>query len=158
MCLLPCAIPAQLVFAVHPPAWKNSRTSVSVLIPRPAASEGRNFGPGRVFAQPALKHSRMTMGSSPYPQDLFSLLPRSKTPWTEFVFSFGTQALLIAFALWVQILSPEILHPAGQNYHAIELVPTPAPVNHEPQPLPQLQKPVEVAELDPAPAALRLPA
>ena len=42
-----------------------------------------------------------------------------------------------------------------KDYHAIELVPTPVPVNHEPQR--QLRTPV-VAKLDPPPAALRLPA
>ena len=100
----------------------------------------------------------MIKGSSASSQALFSLLPESRTPWTEFVFSFGTQSLLIAFLLWVRLLNPEIVRPAEQTYGAIALVPTPAPVNHQPQPLRQLQKPVEVAKLDPIPAALRLPA
>ena len=100
----------------------------------------------------------MNMGLPASSQFLFSPLPDSRTPWTEFLFSYGTQSLLIAFVLWVRILNPEILRPAEQNYRAIELVPTPAPVNHEPQPLRQLQKRVEVAKLDPAPAAMHLPA
>src|SRR5579864_3098235 len=100
----------------------------------------------------------MNKGFSASPQVRFSLLPESRTPWTEFVFSFGTQSLLIAFVLWVRLLIPEILRPPEQTYHAIQLVPTPAPVNHEPQPVRQLQKPVQFAELDPPPAALRLPA
>jgi TonB family protein len=100
----------------------------------------------------------MNKGFSASPQVLFSLLPESKTPWTEFIFSFATQSLLIAFLLWVRLLTPEILRPPEQTYRAIELVPTPAPVNHEPQPVRQLEKPVEVAKLDPPPAALRLPA
>jgi len=91
-------------------------------------------------------------------QVLFSLLPESRTPWSEFVFSYATQSLLIAFLLWVRLLTPQVLRPPEQNYRAIELVPTPAPVNHDPQPLRQLQRPVEVAHLDPPPAALRLPA
>ena len=99
----------------------------------------------------------MTKGFSASPQVPFSLLPQSRTPWTEFVLSFGTQSLLIAFLLWVRLLSPEILRPPDQTYRAIGLVPAPVPVNHEPQPLRQLQKPVEVAQLDPPPAALRLP-
>jgi TonB family protein len=98
----------------------------------------------------------MTKGFSASPQVRFSLLPEPRTPWTEFVFSFGSQSLLIAFVLWVRVLNPEILRPPEQTYRAIQLVPTPAPVNHEPQR--QLQKPVEVAELNPSPAALRLPA
>jgi TonB family protein len=100
----------------------------------------------------------MNKGFSPSPRVPFPLLPEWRTPWTEFVFSFGIQSLLIAFALWVHILNPEILRPLQQSYRAIELVPTPIPVNHEPQPLRPLQKPVEVAELDPPPATLHLPA
>jgi TonB family protein len=100
----------------------------------------------------------MNKGFAASSQLQFSLLPQSRTPWTEFVFSFSTQSLLIAFLLWVRLLNPEILRPAEQTYRAIALVPTPAPVNHDPQPLRHFQKPVEVAELDPPPAALRLPA
>ncbi len=100
----------------------------------------------------------MSKGFAASPQLQFSLLPQSRTPWTEFVFSFGAQSLLIAFLLWVRLLNPEMLRPAEQTYRAIALVPTPAPVNHDPQPVRHFQKPVEVAELDPPPAALRLPA
>jgi TonB family protein len=64
--------------------------------------------------------------------------------------------IAIAIFVWVPLLHPEILDPPKRDYHAIELVPTPVPVNHEPQR--QLPKPVLVAELDPPPAALRLPA
>jgi TonB family protein len=88
----------------------------------------------------------------------FALLPQSRTPWTEFGFSFGTQSLLIVFMLWMRLLSPQILEPSVQTYRAIELVPTPLPVNHQPQPLRPSPKPVEVAKLDPPPSALRLPA
>jgi len=77
-------------------------------------------------------------------------------PWTEFVMSYGTQAVVIAILVWIPVLHPEILEGPKKDYHAIELVPTPVPVNHTPQR--QLPKPVVVAELDPPPAALRLPA
>jgi len=77
-------------------------------------------------------------------------------PWTEFVLSYGTQAVVIAILVWIPVLHPEILEGPKKDYHAIELVPTPVPVNHTPQR--QLPKPVVVAELDPPPAALRLPA
>src|SRR5271169_4979561 len=86
----------------------------------------------------------------------FSSLPQWKMPWSEFVFSYGTQAVVIAIFVWVPVLHPEIMEGPKRDYHAIELVPTPVPVNHTPQR--QLPKPVLVADLDPPPAALRLPA
>lgn len=89
--------------------------------------------------------------------NLFSPLPRWRTPWSELVLSYGTQAVVIAVLVWVPLLHPEILEAPKRDYHAIELVPTPVPVNHEPQrQLPP--KPVLVAKLDPPPAALRLAA
>jgi len=96
------------------------------------------------------------MGSSVPKSDMFSSLPRWNTPWSEFVLSYGTQAAIIAVFIWVPLLHPEILEGPTRDYHAIELVPTPVPVNHEPQK--QLPKPVLVAKLDPPPAVLRLAA
>lgn len=88
---------------------------------------------------------------------LFSSLPRWKAPWHEFVLSYGTQAALIAILVWIPVLHPEILESPQKDYHAIELVPTPVPVNHEPQH--QLPRQILQAKLDPPPAAaLRLPA
>jgi len=76
-------------------------------------------------------------------------------PLSEFVLSYGVQALLIAILVWIPVLHLEVLEAPARDYHAVELVPTPVPVNHTPQR--QLPKPVEVAQLDPPPAALRLP-
>src|SRR5438270_11333446 len=87
---------------------------------------------------------------------LFSSLPRWRAPWYEFVLSYGAQAVIIAILIWIPALHPEILESPKKDYHAIELVSTPVPVNHTPQR--QLQRPVDVASLDPPPAALRLPA
>jgi TonB family protein len=90
---------------------------------------------------------------------LFSSLPKWKAPWSEFVLSYGVQVIIIAILAWIPVLNPEILEQPKKDYHAIELVPTPVPVNHEPQP--QLPKPVLAAKLDPIdppPSALRLPA
>jgi TonB family protein len=56
----------------------------------------------------------------------------------------------------IPILHPEIMEQPKKDYHAIELVPTPVPVNHTPQK--QLPKPVMVAKFDPPPAALHLAA
>jgi periplasmic protein TonB len=83
---------------------------------------------------------------------LFSTLPRWRTPWSEFFFSYGTQAIIVAIFVWIPVLHPEILEAPKRDYHAIELVPTPVPVNHEPQR--QLPKPVVVAKLDPPPVAV----
>jgi TonB family protein len=86
---------------------------------------------------------------------LFSSLPPWRTPWSELVLSYGVQAVVIVILAWIPVLHPEILEGPKKDYHAIELVPTPVPVNHAPQR--QLPKPVLVARLDPPPAALRLP-
>ena len=96
------------------------------------------------------------MASQSLESGLFSSLPRWKMPWSELVFSYGTQAVVIAIFVWIPLLHPEILEGPKHDYHAIELVPTPVPVNHEPQR--QLPKPVLVAKLDPPPAAFRLAA
>ena len=78
-------------------------------------------------------------------------------PWSEFLFSYGAQAIAVAIFVWVPLLHPEIVHEASHDRLAIELVPTPVPVNHEPQR--RLPKPVLMAKLDPpAPNALHLAA
>jgi TonB family protein len=98
------------------------------------------------------------MGSSVSQQGLFSLLPEPKKPWSEVAVSFGVQAAAVALLVWVRLLHPEILEDPVRDYHAIELVPTPVPVNHEPQPIRRFTPPPQVAELDPPAEALRLPA
>jgi TonB family protein len=62
--------------------------------------------------------------------------------------------VVIAILVWIPVLHPEVLEGPKKDYHAIELVPTPVPENHEPQR--QLRTPV-IAKLEPPPAALRLP-
>jgi TonB family protein len=88
--------------------------------------------------------------------NLFTPLPAWKMPWSELFWSYGAQAIVIAILVWIPVLHPEIMEGPKKDYHAIELVPTPVPVNHTPQR--QLPKPVLVAKLDPPPEALRLPA
>jgi TonB family protein len=97
------------------------------------------------------------MGSLASQAGLFSLLPERKTPWSEFVVSFTTQAVAVGVLVWVSLLHPEVLRPPVHDYHAIELVPTPVPVNHAPQRQLTRPLPVEVARLDPAPEALHVP-
>jgi TonB family protein len=97
------------------------------------------------------------MGSSAPDTYLFSSLPKWKAPWYEFLLSYGVQAALVAVLVWIPVFHPEILEQPKRDYHAIELVPTPVPVNHTPQR--QLPRPVVMAKLDPPPvAALRVPA
>jgi TonB family protein len=98
------------------------------------------------------------MEYSPPQENLFSLLPKTRTPWTEFVFSTGGQACLIAFLVWLRLLQPAIVSGPEHTFRSIQLVSTPVPVNHQPQPLRPLPKPVFVANLDPSADALRLPA
>jgi TonB family protein len=99
----------------------------------------------------------MFMEFSTSPQGPFSMLPETRKPWTEFVCSMGTEAVAIAILLWIPVLRPQILQPPHRE-HAIQLVPTPVPVNHQPQPVRVLQKPILLARLDPPAEALRLPA
>ena len=94
------------------------------------------------------------------PQNMpFSLLPDSRPPWKEFVFSMVTQGGTIALLVWVGIFRPQILTPPARDYHAIALVSTPPPVNHQPAPVREFKVPEPVAHLDtPIPENLRLPA
>lgn len=96
------------------------------------------------------------MGSSASLNGPFCLLPETRKPWTEFAFGIGTQALLVLLLVSVPLFQPQILDAVRHDYHAIELVPTPAPVNHQPQPVRVFKQPVVVAHLDP-PVALHLP-
>ena len=98
------------------------------------------------------------MGSVAPQESLFSLLPEKRAPWTQFVLSTGVQALVVGLLLWARLLHPEILSPPEHTYRSVQLVATPVPVNHQPQPVRELPKPVVVAQLDPPTDALRLPA
>ena len=96
------------------------------------------------------------MASLTSESNLFTPLPSWRMPWSEFILSYGTQAIVIAILVSIPLVHPEILDPP-KRYNAIELVPTPVPVNHAPQrQLPP--KPVLVARVDPPPAALHLAA
>jgi TonB family protein len=89
----------------------------------------------------------------------FSLLPDRRPPWKEFLFSYAAQAALIALVVWVGALRAQHLTPPARDYHAIALVSTPPPVNHEPAPVREFKVPEPVAKLDtPIPQNLRLPA
>jgi TonB family protein len=92
------------------------------------------------------------MGYSASQPILFSLLPKTKTPWTEFAFGTGTQAAAIAFLVWARLLYPATVPAPEHSFRSVELVSTPVPVNHQPQPLP----PTLIAHVDPPPSALQI--
>jgi TonB family protein len=92
------------------------------------------------------------------PQTPFSLLPKTRTPWTEFVFSTGIQACVVAFLVWVRIMHPEVISAPDHPYLSTQLVSAPVPVSHEPQHVRPELRPIVVAKLDPPENALRLPA
>lgn len=96
------------------------------------------------------------MGYSSSQSGLFSLLPESRKPWTEFALSIACQSAAIALLLWVGVLHPEVLRPAEHTFRSVQLAPTPVPVNHTPQIPLRSERPVLVARLDPS-EALRLP-
>jgi TonB family protein len=91
--------------------------------------------------------------------ELFGLLPPSRPPWKEFLFSTVTQGGAAALLLWLGAMRPQILMPPAHDYHAVTLVSTPPPVNHQPAPVREFRLPPSVARLEaPIPDNLRLPA
>src|SRR5690348_2759820 len=84
----------------------------------------------------------------------FSMLPGRRQPWKECLLSMGAESLALLVFAWIGVLHPEVLDPPAHDYHFIQLVNTPPPVNHEPAPV-RLIKPPVVAQLETP--ALRLP-
>jgi TonB family protein len=91
-------------------------------------------------------------------ENLFSLLPERRAPWTEFIFGTGAQALAVALLIWVRLLYPSVVSSPEHTFRSVQLVSTPVPVNHEPQPERRLPPPPLVARLDPPEITLRAPA
>ena len=73
---------------------------------------------------------------------LFSLLPERRPPWKEFLFSFGLETLAVIALAWLGVLHPNILSAPSHDYHFVQLVPTPVPVDHEPAPVRMIRAPV----------------
>src|SRR3989475_1922536 len=94
------------------------------------------------------------MSQAPY-HGPFSMLPERRPPWKEFLFSMGAESVALLVLAWVGVLHPEVLAPPIHDYHFVQLVNTPPPVNHQPAPVRMIKPPV-VAERE-NPQALRLP-
>ena len=88
------------------------------------------------------------------------LLPKAKTRWERFVFSYGVQTLVVAFFVIVAIANPDVLTLPEHDYHFISLVNTPPPIPQTPQPVrnfpvAKVAEPVE--PVAPRPEAMRVP-
>ena len=86
------------------------------------------------------------------------MLPQRRVPWYEFVFSYGTQAVIIAIFVWVPLLHPEILETSEAILSLDVADPSSAAGESRTSAATSATEPVLVAKLDPPPAALRLPA
>src|SRR5437868_1713045 len=88
---------------------------------------------------------------------LFSLLPERRPPWKQFVFSFAVESVALFVLGWIGVLHPNVLRAPIHDYHFVQLVPTPVPVNHEPAPIRMIRAPVVARVPIPSPDALKLP-
>ena len=88
----------------------------------------------------------------------FSLLPERRAPWAEFALSMSTQTVALLALAWVGVLHPEMLVSPVHDYHFVQLVSTPPPINLRPAPLRVIPAPVTARLETPSPSALRIPA
>lgn len=95
------------------------------------------------------------MSTSARQETLFSLLPRTRTPWAEFAFSTGVQALAIAVLIGLRLLTP-VASPGDFGFRLITLVSMPEPVNHQPQPVVRIHL-AQTTRSDPPILTLRAP-
>jgi TonB family protein len=88
---------------------------------------------------------------------MFAPLTEKRPPWKEFLASLGFQTVALAGFLYLGLMHPQVLNLPARDYHFIQLVNTPPPVNHQPQPLRILRPPVTAQLVTPRPEALRVP-
>jgi TonB family protein len=72
----------------------------------------------------------------------FALLPDRRSPWREFGLSVAVQSAAILILVWVGVLHPDVLVPAGHDYHIVQLVSTSVPVRRDPAPVRVIPAPV----------------
>lgn len=85
------------------------------------------------------------------------ILPDPRARWQKFVFSYGVQSLVVAFALVVALVNPEILEMPMRDYHFISLVNNPPPIPQKPAPVRNFPTPKVAEVVIPRPEALRVP-
>jgi TonB family protein len=96
--------------------------------------------------------------SEMYQNAPFSLLPDRRPPWKQFVLTMGVQSIALFVLAWAAVLNLGVLEPPVHDYHFIQLVETPPPVNHEPAPVKEIPPPRVIAHLETPPAdVLRVP-
>jgi len=69
----------------------------------------------------------------------------------------GTQGLALLVIAWVGVLHPEVITAPIHDYHFVQLVSTPPPVNLEPAPVKVFKQPKLAELVVPSPQALRVP-
>ena len=52
------------------------------------------------------------------------------------------QAPVVALLIWVRLLYPSVVSPPEHTFRSVQLVSTPVPVNHQPQPVRHLRSPI----------------
>jgi len=96
------------------------------------------------------------MDSQPLEMTL-GILPDPRARWQKFVFSYGVQSVLVAIALVVAIMNPDLLEIPARDYHFVSLVNTPPPVPQKPAPVRTFPTPKVAEVVVPRPEALRVP-
>ncbi|HXM69002.1 MAG TPA: energy transducer TonB [Candidatus Acidoferrum sp.] len=91
------------------------------------------------------------------PENLFTLLPKTRTSWREFAFSIGTQSFAIGFLVFMHLLYPSVMSHTEHRLRPVFLLSTPVPLNHQPQILRKPSKPPKAAQAVAPAEALRLP-
>jgi TonB family protein len=73
---------------------------------------------------------------SPFPEtSSLGLLPERRPPWKEFGLGIVLESACVALFVWLAIIHPEVIVPPVQQFSAVRLVDTPAPVPREPAPV-----------------------
>src|SRR5947209_11181849 len=90
--------------------------------------------------------------------NVFALLPDAKPPWRKFLFSMGTEGLVVVLAAWAILSHPRAIDAMKRDYRLVTLEapipPSPTvPPKVTPKPLP---KPAEVKLPEPEPERIKV--
>lgn len=89
--------------------------------------------------------------------EVFALLPERKPPWEKFLFSLGTQSVVVLLAIWIALLLPHAMNSAPQDSRVVQLVEIPLPTDSAPHPIPAATQRREVHLTEPTQKAIRVP-